>query len=204
MAEDKNDENVTRWIIHEDKLIDDTRRLQLSVAHVELPDGVHFEQYVLRMPKAAMTVVLNDTRDHVLMIWRHRWIMDAWTYELPGGYVDPNEDPAITAAREVEEETGWRPRNIRPLGAFQPLTGTADFENLLYICEGAEDTGQAIDINEAAHVAWIPLDEVPALIANGKIIGAAAQIGLLQVLALSNRALPSARVAAESKPVGQL
>ncbi len=46
----------TRWIIHDERVIDDTRRLQLSIAQVELPDGVHFEQYVLRMPKAAMTV----------------------------------------------------------------------------------------------------------------------------------------------------
>jgi len=54
----------TVWKIHDERLIDDTRRLRLSIASVELPDGVHFEQYVLRMPKAAMMVVLNDTRDH--------------------------------------------------------------------------------------------------------------------------------------------
>jgi 8-oxo-dGTP pyrophosphatase MutT (NUDIX family) len=92
-------------------LVDDTRRLRLSIAQVELPDGVHFEQYVLRMPQAAMTVLLDDARARVLMIWRHRFVPDCWTWELPGGYVDADEDPAVTAAREVEEETGWRPRS---------------------------------------------------------------------------------------------
>ncbi|MGH3625034.1 MAG: NUDIX hydrolase [Sciscionella sp.] len=91
--------------------MDDTRRLRLSVVHVELPDGVQFEQYVLRMPKASMTVIMDDARKNVLMIYRHRFIMDRWTWELPGGYVDADEDPALTAAREVEEETGWRPRS---------------------------------------------------------------------------------------------
>ena len=52
----------TVWKIHGERLIDDTRRLRLSIASVELPDGVHFEQYVLRMPKAAMMVVLNNAR----------------------------------------------------------------------------------------------------------------------------------------------
>jgi len=56
----------SRWTIHGERLIDDTRRLRLSIAHVELPDGVHFEQYVLRMPKAAMTVVLDDARERVV------------------------------------------------------------------------------------------------------------------------------------------
>ena len=64
-------------------------------------DGVRFEQYVLRMPKAAIVVVLNEA-DEVLMMWRHRFIIDRWVWELPGGYIDPDEDPALTAAREVE------------------------------------------------------------------------------------------------------
>ena len=42
---------LTRWTIHGERVIDETRRLRLSVASVELPDGVTFEQYVLRMPK---------------------------------------------------------------------------------------------------------------------------------------------------------
>jgi 8-oxo-dGTP pyrophosphatase MutT (NUDIX family) len=172
-----------RWTIHGERLVDDTRRVRLSIAQVELPDGVHFEQYVLRMPKAAMTVLLDDAGERVLMIWRHRFVPDRWTWELPGGYVDPDEDPMVTAAREVEEETGWRPRSLRPLTRFQPLAGTADFENLIFLGEGAETTGEPADINEAARIEWITLESVPDRIATGEIIGAGTQIGLLHVLA---------------------
>jgi 8-oxo-dGTP pyrophosphatase MutT (NUDIX family) len=177
----------TRWTIHGERLVDDTRRLRLSIAQVELPDGVHFEQYVLRMPKAAMTVLLDDAGERALLIWRHRFVPDVWTWELPGGYVDPNEDPAVTAAREVEEETGWRPRSMRLLTRFQPLVGTADFENLLYLAAGAQDTGKPADINEAARIEWVSLHSVPDRIGRGEIIGAGTQIGLLHVLALHGR-----------------
>ena len=171
------------WTIHNERLLDDTRHLRLSIASVELPDGVHFEQYVLRMPMAAMMVVLNDARDHVLMMWRHRFIVDRWLWELPGGYVDPDEDPAVTAAREVEEETGWRPRNVKPLVACQPSVGTTDAENLLFIAHGADHIGDPPDINEAARIAWIPLDSLHTRIRVGEIIGAASLVGLLHVLA---------------------
>jgi ADP-ribose pyrophosphatase len=173
-------DNSTKWIIHEERVVDDTRKARFSIAHVELPDGVHFEQYVLRLPKAAVIVVLND-RDEVLMMRRHRWIIDRWVWEMPGGYVDDQEeDPAVSAAREVEEETGWRPRTIQFLCSFQPMVGTADAENLLYLARGADDTGAAPDINEAQQLRWVPLDEAVERIASGEIVGAASVVGITQ------------------------
>jgi 8-oxo-dGTP pyrophosphatase MutT (NUDIX family) len=174
--------NPTQWTIHDERLVDQTRRLRLSIADVELPDGVRFEQYVLRMPPAAMMVVLDD-RDRVLMAWRHRFIIDRWVWELPGGYVDPDEDPAVCAVREVEEETGWRPRESRPLVTCQPIVGSADAPNLLFLSRGADHVGHAPDINEAERVEWIPLESARDLIAEGQIVGSSSIIGLLAVLA---------------------
>ncbi|GAA5172876.1 MULTISPECIES: NUDIX domain-containing protein [Amycolatopsis] len=173
----------TKWTIHGERVIDDTRRLKLSIASVELPDGVRFEQYVLRMPKSAIMVVLDDALENVLMMWRHRFIIDRWVWELPGGYVDPGEEPGVTAAREVEEETGWRPRTVEPLVSLQPTVGSADAETLLFLSRGAEYIGDAVDINEAERVAWVPLASVRERIAKGEIVGASSQVGLLHVLA---------------------
>jgi 8-oxo-dGTP pyrophosphatase MutT (NUDIX family) len=176
-------ESSTRWTIHGERVVDDSRRLRLSIAEVELPDGVRFEQYVLRLPKAAIMVVLDDPGERVLMMWRHRFIIDRWVWELPGGYVDPDEDPSVSAAREVEEETGWRPREARPLVGFQPMLGSADAENLLFISHGADHTGLPPDINETQRVEWISLASVPERIERGEVAGAGSLVGLLHVLA---------------------
>lgn len=155
--------------------------VRLSIADVELPDGVRFEQYVMRMPRAAMVAVVND-RNEVLMLRRHRFIVDRWVWELPGGYVHDGEDAAETAAREVEEETGWRPDTLEHLAAFQPMIGSIDSQNELFVARGAKYTGAPTDINETERVAWIPLESTLELIRKGEILGSASVVGALLLL----------------------
>lgn len=186
MEPDRHLSDRTRWRVHGERLVDATRRDRWSIAAVELPDGTRFEQYVLRTPPAAVVVVL-DAVGRVLMMRRHRFIIDRWVWELPGGFVDPEEDPALTAAREVEEETGWRPSHLQRLLSFQPMVGTADSENILFLARDAEFTSGTTDINEAEQVSWVPLDTVLGLIVGGEIVGSASIIGLLHVLATSHR-----------------
>lgn len=172
---------ATRWTVHGERVLDDTKRGRLSIVEVELPDGVTFEQYVLRLRKGAIVVVMNA--GEVLMMWRHRFVIDRWVWELPGGYVDEQEDPAVTAAREVEEETGWRPLTMERLLAFQPMVSTLDAENIVFLARGAEYVGEPTDINEAERVAWIPLDDVPGMMERGEIVGSASVVGLLAAMA---------------------
>src|SRR5256885_14868207 len=171
----------TRWKVLGERVVDESPRLRLSKATVELPDGTVFDQYVRRMPRGAMTVVLDEDAERVLLIWRHRFVTGQWLWELPGGYIDPGEDGARAAAREVEEETGYRPRNIEPILTFHPISGTADTAYELYLARGADRVG-ATDPNETEAVRWIPLAELPGLIAKGEISGAATITGIQHVL----------------------
>ncbi|MEV0716756.1 NUDIX hydrolase [Asanoa sp. NPDC050611] len=172
---------ASEWTIHGERVVDDSRRAVLSVADVELPDGVRFEQYVLRVPAAAMVVVLDDA-DRVLLVWRHRFILNRWVWELPGGYLDPDEDPRVCASREVEEETGWRPRNLEVLVRYQPMVGTIDQDNTVYLARGADNTGAAPDVNETERIGWLPLAEIQQRIDDGEIVGAGTVAGLLSLL----------------------
>ncbi len=132
----------TQWKIFGERLVDENPFIRLSIASVGLPDGTEFEQYVMRMRRTATTTVVND-RGQVLLMWRHRFIIDRWVWEMPGGYVDQAEDPAAAAAREVEEETGWR-LSERPelVMTFQPMIGNADSPQDLYYAVGAEQVGR--------------------------------------------------------------
>jgi 8-oxo-dGTP pyrophosphatase MutT (NUDIX family) len=101
----------TRGVVRGERLVDDTPHIRVGLADVELPNHLRFTQYAFRMRRCAMTVVLDDAGERLLLMQRHRFIVDRWVWELPGGYADVGEDLAA-AAREVVEETGWQPRDF--------------------------------------------------------------------------------------------
>jgi ADP-ribose pyrophosphatase YjhB (NUDIX family) len=172
---------LRKWAVLGERLVDDTPHVRVSLADIELPNKVRFTQYVFRMRRCAMTVVLDEDGERMLLMRRHRFIVDCWVWELPGGYVDKGEDPAAAAVREVVEETGWRPRGVEFLMTCQPVIGNADYPHDLFLAVGADRVGDP-EADEAAEVRWVPVDEVPALIGSGEILGAITIIGAQHVL----------------------
>lgn len=51
---------LTRWTIHGERVVDGGPQARLTAVDVELPDGVRFEQYVIRAPRSAIVAVLDE------------------------------------------------------------------------------------------------------------------------------------------------
>ena len=140
---------------------------------------------MVRLQRVAIAAVV-DNSDRVLMLWRHRFVTDEWGWELPGGIVDAGEDSAATAAREVEEETGWRPGPMTHLLTFQPMIGMVDTPHELFTARGAELVGDPTDLEESGRVDWVPLASILELITKGEVLGSGSLVALLHILATRN------------------
>jgi ADP-ribose pyrophosphatase len=114
-------------------------------------------------------VPLTPQNDVVLVKqWRHG--TRAVTLEIPGGLVDPGESPAVAAAREVREETGFEGDATVEMGVVQP--NPAFLNNLCYtfLIENCRLVGELeMDDGEDIEVVLIPLREIPERIASGEI-----------------------------------
>jgi hypothetical protein len=67
-----------RWQVHGERVLYDSAWVRLSLVDVEIPGGERFEHHVVRMPNKAAGAVVHDRDRGVLLLWRHRFITDAW------------------------------------------------------------------------------------------------------------------------------
>lgn len=171
-----------RWTVHSEKSLYHDPWLDIRLADVEITGGRRLWHRLIRTAPSAGAVVLNEAGE-VLLEWRHRFITDTWAYEIPIGGVNDGEDPAAAAAREVEEETGWRPGPLRPLLCVQPSPGISDSEHHIFIGDGAEHIGPPADDWEAERIDWVPLAEVPELVWTRRLVSGTSMTALLYVAA---------------------
>lgn len=175
-------EALEPWHIHGERTIYDNRWVKLDLVDVEPPGVERFEHHVVRLQHVAIAAVLDD-QDRVLMLWRYRFVPRQWGWELPGGIVDAGEDAHTTALREVEEETGWRPEALEHIVTYQPMVGMVDSPHEIFVGRGAKHVDDPTDVEEAGRVAWVPLADIPGLMARGELMGSGTLVALLHLLA---------------------
>lgn len=115
--------------------------------------------------------VLDDGR--VVLIRQWRFGIEAPTLEIPGGMVDPGEDAVTAAARELEEETGYRTGKLELLGSTHPNPAFLTNRLTTWLAtdltvNDAERTTFGVD-GEEIHRELVPLERVPQLIRDGEI-----------------------------------
>ncbi len=170
-----------QWKVISERPLYQDEWLDIRIADIELPDGRHLAYRSIHTPAGAGVVAVgNDGR--VLLIWRHRYITGTWGWEIPIGKIEHGEAPPEAAAREFEEETGWRPGPLRPLLTVLPTPGLSTSAHHIYRADSAIHVGKPADGFESERVAWVPLGDLRSLIAKGDITSGTTLAAVLYVL----------------------
>jgi 8-oxo-dGTP pyrophosphatase MutT (NUDIX family) len=182
-----SDSEQGRWKVYGERPIYENFWTTVTLMEVEPPGEERFEHHVVRLHRCAGVVILDDASENVLMLYRHRFIPDTWGWEIPVGMVDPGETAEQTAIREVTEETGYRISAVEHLLSYEPMVGIATSPHELFVARGAEHVGPPTDKTEAVRIEWIPLRDVQAMISRQEIYDSPSLVGLLHVLAKTER-----------------
>ena len=160
------------------QLIYDGRVVKLRVDTVRMPGGRETEREIVEH-RDCVAIVAMDTDDNVLLVKQFRKPVEKELLEIPAGGIDPGEDPVTTVRREMQEETGYLPQKVERLGGFYSAPGFSTEYLHLYLATDLTPSQLYAEDTESIKLVRVPISQIPALIASGKICDAKSIAGLL-------------------------
>lgn len=142
---------VSREEVYRGRIVD------LVVDQVEIAGKPRIREVVRHPGGVVVLGVRSDGR--IPFVNQHRYPMDRNLLELPAGKVDPGEPPELTASREMEEETGYRPTRLRRILRFYSSPGFCDELLHFFFSERLQEGRPNPDEDEEIEVRFLTLAE---------------------------------------------
>ncbi len=137
-----------------------------------LPSGRQGEFVVLEAPDWVNVVAVTDSGE-VVLVRQFRHGVRHSTLEVPGGMIDPGEQPVAAALRELEEETGYCGGQARLLGYVLPNPAFMNNRCYTVLVQGVKPQGRMQpDQFELLEVQTAPVEQLPELLAQGQVSNA--------------------------------
>lgn len=142
------------------------------------PEGRVRSKEIIHHPGAAVVLpFLDDGR--LVLIENFRVPAGRRLLELPAGTVDPGEDPAATALRELAEETGYHTGVLEPLVRFYSSPGLLDEVMHLFVATQLRQGEPCLQEAEDIRIRLLPWSEAWELLRAGRMEDAKTIAGLL-------------------------
>ncbi len=150
---------------------------------IELDDGARQEYLVFEVAAAVCVVpVLPD--GSIVTLWQFRHPHGETHWEIPAGRVDEDEEASAAAARELLEETGYRPGRLERLAGFYPINGISPHHAQIFVAHDCQRVREPEhDASERMSVHVLPEAEVRARLERGDFVDAFTSLALFHYFA---------------------
>ena len=117
-----------------------------------------------------VNIIALTPDDRIVVLRQYRPGTDSICLEIPGGMIDPGEQPDVAAARELVEETGYVAKHWRELGRVSPNPALQGNNLYTFLALDAERTeAPSPDGGEVLDVETMSLAEITTLLKDGAI-----------------------------------
>ena len=157
---------VTGWIYSKLNIVNRNNLKKLAQKEFDTDRFTVLQSMSLGQQRHLYSIEMNGK---VLLVRQYRYAYGEEILEIPAGKLNPGEDPALTAARELKEETGIEAASLRHLFTLYPTPGYTDEKIYIYCAEGAADGQAHLDEGEFLNVEWRELNCVTDMIGRGEI-----------------------------------
>ena len=146
----------------------DGRILNLRVDQLMLGNGKTAKREIIEHRGAAAIVPIIQGRD-VVLVRQYRYAVATDLLEVPAGTMEQGETPEKCAVRELEEETGYRCKEIEKILEFFPVPGYSTEKIHVYIAKGLSKSKMNTEDDEQISVEILPMENALEKVRSGEI-----------------------------------
>jgi ADP-ribose pyrophosphatase len=150
-------------------------------------NGMEIIRDVVRHPGGAGALPLFDD-GRVALVRQYRHPARRELLEIPAGRIESGESPETCAAREVEQEIGFRPGRMEKLAEFYSTPGFCEEKLVVYLATELTASRQDLDHDELIEVVYLPLAEAERMAERGEIEDSKTVVALLMIGKLRSNA----------------
>ena len=159
-----------RWEKLGEKEIASTRVFDLRSVRFRHPVRAVERDFVVIRPPDWVNILALTPDHRLVLVKQFRFGIDEFSLEIPGGMMEPGEDPVTTGLRELREETGFAGASARLLGSVHPNPAIQSNRcHFVLVEQAVASAAQEWDTDEEIEVTTLPVDEVLALARAGGI-----------------------------------
>jgi ADP-ribose pyrophosphatase len=174
----------SKWRVYLDHIVDEHGN--------EVPDYLIIEGHGASPDRITGIALLAEIEGRFVLVRSYRHALGSTIWDLPRGFIDPGENAADAALRELTEETGLRcaPNNLISLGVYAPEPGTMAVRAALFAATHCTGTAhQARDELGLESIHLIDCDKMAELVTTGEIEDAGTLIAYYRYSAYQSRTL---------------
>lgn len=142
-----------------------------------LPNGKPCKREIVEHSGGACVLCVLENK--AVLVRQYRYAYESELLELPAGKIDPGEDPALCAARELSEETGLEAERLRLMHVLYPTPGYTNEKIYIYLAEGVTAGKAHLDEGEFLNVVFLPLEEAYRMAESGELHDGKTLVALL-------------------------
>jgi ADP-ribose pyrophosphatase len=158
------------WKVVKTKQIVDNPYTQVFMQSIELPDGRLIENWpiIQTLDYVNALVISDDNEAMILEGYKHGLGRSSW--QVLGGYLEPDEEPLAAVKRELLEETGYASEHWKHLGSYVVDANRRVGEGHFFLARNARKvTEPSHDDLEYFDLRWVSLDTLKVALRDGRV-----------------------------------
>jgi 8-oxo-dGTP pyrophosphatase MutT (NUDIX family) len=175
------DETVNPWTVLAEQTVYDNPWIRVTAYDVLNPSGGKGIYGKVHFKNLAIGVIPIDEDWNTWLVGQYRFVLNAYSWEMPEGGGPLGIDPLESAQRELLEETGLVAEEWTEIQRLHLSNSVSDELSILYLARNFTQQAPAPEETEQLVVRKVPFDEVCRMVEEGKITDAMTVTAVLKI-----------------------